>query len=104
MDRSFVVLKDLLAGTSNWEELGRCREADPEQWYPEKGFPTRYAKAICRRCPVRARCLKNALDTREPWGIWGGLTEHERQAILRKGPAAVAIAVASAAVDAATAA
>jgi WhiB family redox-sensing transcriptional regulator len=41
------------------------------------------AKAICSQCVVRAECLEYALDMREPYGIWGGLTELERKARLR---------------------
>lgn len=41
------------------------------------------AKAICAECVVRAECLQYALEMREPYGIWGGLTELERKARLR---------------------
>ena len=40
------------------------------------------AKEICDRCPVRQACLDCALATREPFGIWGGLTEQERRSLL----------------------
>ena len=40
------------------------------------------AKAICRECPVQAECLEYALGIREPHGIWGGLNEVERKAVL----------------------
>lgn len=40
------------------------------------------AKEICRRCPVRETCLGYALAAREPYGVWGGLTEDERDALL----------------------
>jgi WhiB family redox-sensing transcriptional regulator len=30
-------------------------------------------------CPVREECLQAALEIREPYGIWGGLTEGERR-------------------------
>jgi hypothetical protein len=36
------------------------------------------AKAVCRRCPVRQRCLEEALE-RIPYGIAGGLTAGERR-------------------------
>lgn len=41
------------------------------------------AKSICAGCVVRAECLEYALTMREPYGIWGGLTELERKARLR---------------------
>ena len=42
------------------------------------------AKRICARCEVRAECLDYALDTREPYGVWGGLTESERRTRLHR--------------------
>lgn len=30
------------------------------------------AKAICGRCDLRERCLNDALEREEPWGVWGG--------------------------------
>ena len=30
------------------------------------------AKAICARCVLRERCLDDALQRAEPWGVWGG--------------------------------
>lgn len=41
------------------------------------------AKAICAVCVVKTECLEYALTMREPYGIWGGLTELERKARLR---------------------
>jgi WhiB family transcriptional regulator, redox-sensing transcriptional regulator len=40
------------------------------------------AKGICYSCSVRRQCLDYALRTREPYGIWGGLTEIERRSRL----------------------
>lgn len=37
------------------------------------------AKAVCQRCPVIEQCRRHALATREPYGVWGGLTEEERR-------------------------
>jgi hypothetical protein len=44
------------------------------------------AKSVCAGCPVRRECLSEAL-ARIPYGIAGGLTEHERRA-LRSGAGA----------------
>lgn len=41
------------------------------------------AKSICATCGVRDECLEYALATKEPYGIWGGLTEVERKAYAR---------------------
>jgi WhiB family redox-sensing transcriptional regulator len=37
-------------------------------------------------CPVRTECLADALDNRIEFGIWGGMTERERRALLRRRP------------------
>jgi WhiB family redox-sensing transcriptional regulator len=44
------------------------------------------AKTVCRGCPVRTECLADALDNRVEFGVWGGLTERERRALLRRRP------------------
>lgn len=41
------------------------------------------AKTVCAGCSVQHQCLEYALSAREPYGIWGGLTEVERKAALR---------------------
>lgn len=43
------------------------------------------AKKICNNaCPVRQQCLDHALSFPERVGVWGGLTEDERNADARK--------------------
>ncbi|WP_301126800.1 WhiB family transcriptional regulator [Streptomyces cacaoi] len=37
------------------------------------------ARDLCAACPVRAACADWAISTRQPHGIWGGLTPEERQ-------------------------
>jgi WhiB family redox-sensing transcriptional regulator len=39
------------------------------------------AKTVCAACPVIQQCRQHALAVREPYGVWGGLTEDERNAI-----------------------
>ncbi|WP_308219796.1 WhiB family transcriptional regulator [Gordonia sp. McavH-238-E] len=36
---------------------------------------------MCETCPVVATCRDVALRTREPYGVWGGLSAYERAAI-----------------------
>ena len=40
------------------------------------------AKRICASCGVRKPCLEYAISIKEPHGIWGGLNEAERKALL----------------------
>jgi WhiB family redox-sensing transcriptional regulator len=44
----------------------------------------RRAKEMCRRCPVMAQCRAHALEVGEPYGIWGGLSESERDLLLKR--------------------
>jgi WhiB family redox-sensing transcriptional regulator len=63
-----------------------CASADPDLFFPrEQRDPgNREAKQVCARCPVKDECLEYSLATREEFGIWGGLDEWERRAILEK--------------------
>ncbi len=50
------------------------------------GARQREARQLCRGCPVRTECLAHALDQRIEFGVWGGMTERERRALLRNRP------------------
>lgn len=67
-----------------WQEDARCREADPEAWFPEPGGGAgREAKRVCASCEVRLQCLQFAIDFEMTHGIWGGLGERERRRLRR---------------------
>lgn len=57
-------------------EQGGCVGTDPEAFFPVVGDRQGIAKRICRRCDVRVECLSWALDTKQDFGIWGGLSEY----------------------------
>lgn len=65
-----------------WEKA-ECKD-QPEMFFPigdtsfESKEMARQAKEICARCPLREECLEYALDTKQHYGIWGGMTEQER--------------------------
>ena len=64
-----------------WRDSAACRDdPDPDAWFAEARDKTRlgHALAVCRVCPVRAQCLEFALARRQQYGVWGGLTEDER--------------------------
>ena len=75
-----------------WRFRAACRGEDAALFFApnyferkeEKDAREARAKAICRRCEVRADCLAYALRTREAHGIWGGLNELERRMLLRE--------------------
>ncbi|MFI8193428.1 WhiB family transcriptional regulator [Streptomyces sp. NPDC085946] len=68
-----------------WHEDAACRGTDPEELFADGARQNR-AKAVCAGCPVRTECLVEALDNRIEWGVWGGMTERERRALLRRRP------------------
>lgn len=69
----------------DWQLRARCRGADSTMFYPPENTrgPVRMrleflAKDVCWQCPVLQECREHALRTREPYGIWGGMTAKER--------------------------
>jgi WhiB family redox-sensing transcriptional regulator len=70
---------------SDWTSLGRCAGTDPDALFVQ-GKAQRAAKTVCKGCPVVAECLADALDNRTEFGVWGGMTERERRALLRRRP------------------
>lgn len=74
----------------DWQRSGACRDHDPAIFFHPDGergraraSRERAAKRVCERCPVLWQCRRQALATQEPYGVWGGLTERERAAIIR---------------------
>ncbi len=68
-----------------WTTRAACRAQDPDTLFVQ-GAAQKHAKRICQGCPVRAECLADALDNRVEFGVWGGMTERERRALLRRRP------------------
>ncbi|MHA6757300.1 WhiB family transcriptional regulator [Streptacidiphilus sp. PAMC 29251] len=69
----------------DWGVRAACRTGDPEELFVEGAAQNR-AKAACTGCPVAVECLAHALDERIEHGVWGGMTERERRALLRRRP------------------
>lgn len=77
-----------VSGYWTWRDRARCQDVDSTLFFSpdgERGNPRRrreqQAKAVCMHCPVRDFCADYALANRETYGIWGGLTETEREQI-----------------------
>lgn len=73
------------ADAPDWVTRSACRSADPDELFVTGAAQNR-AKAVCTGCPVRTECLSDALDNRVEFGVWGGMTERERRALLRRRP------------------
>jgi WhiB family redox-sensing transcriptional regulator len=74
----------------DWQLRGSCRGMDSSFFFhpdgergPARARREARAKAVCQHCPVLEQCRRHALAVQEPYGIWGGLSESEREAIIR---------------------
>lgn len=70
-----------------WQLHGACRGTDAELFFhpwgerdPSRSRRDAAAVAVCHRCRVMQECRAYAVETREPYGVWGGLTEERRTA------------------------
>lgn len=69
----------------HWNDRGACRTRNPDELFVQ-GAAQHEAKVVCQVCVVRTECLADALDNRVEFGVWGGMTERERRALLRRRP------------------
>ena len=80
-----VTSRESFNNRGEWITQARCREVEPDALFVQ-GAEQRKAVAICRHCPVVLQCRADALDNRVEFGVWGGMTERQRRALLRKHP------------------
>jgi WhiB family transcriptional regulator, redox-sensing transcriptional regulator len=74
----------------DWQMRGACRGMDSALFFHPEGERgsarsdrEAQAKQICASCPVLEQCRAHALAVHEPYGVWGGLSEAERDVIVR---------------------
>lgn len=67
-----------------WRAEAKCGPLDPMEasklFFVERGGKAAKAKVFCSTCPVQRQCLNYAIFYNEG-GIWGGMSESERNAI-----------------------
>ena len=68
----------------DWVERALCQEVGIEVFYPPDDKPVARdfyarAKSICAKCEVIEQCRDYGID--ETYGVWGGTTPVERQAM-----------------------
>jgi WhiB family transcriptional regulator, redox-sensing transcriptional regulator len=71
-----------------WVSKALCRQTDPDELFV-RGAAQRKAAVICRHCPVMQECGADALDNKVEFGVWGGMTERQRRALLKQHPEVV---------------
>jgi WhiB family redox-sensing transcriptional regulator len=70
---------------TDWAPRAACKGTGLDELFGQGAAQNR-AKLICRGCPVRTECLADALDNGTGFGVWGGMTERERRALLGRRP------------------
>jgi WhiB family redox-sensing transcriptional regulator len=80
---------DTITPPPHWSKDAACLGAPPDLFHPEGDTATvlactAEAKRYCARCSVRDQCLLDSLARGERFGVFGGLDERERRAILRR--------------------
>jgi len=70
----------------DWQLRGSCRGTDSDLFFHPEGergqarsSREESAKEVCLHCPVCKPCREHALKVHEPYGVWGGMTEEERE-------------------------
>lgn len=80
------------APDNEWAIEAACRGHDNTLFFPsadmkmpvtEKRADVKRALGICGSCSVKSECLTYALEW-EPWGVWGGTTERQRERMRRE--------------------
>ena len=78
-------LPALTSESWQWQHDAACKDMGTQRFFHpsgERGASRRrraaLAKEICAHCPVLEECRDYALRAREPYGVWGGMTEEER--------------------------
>lgn len=70
----------------DWRLAAACRDLDPDLFFPigttgPSVGQIAAAKQVCHACLVRKTCLSWAIKHYQDYGVWGGTTERERQAL-----------------------
>ncbi|HEY0690888.1 MAG: WhiB family transcriptional regulator, redox-sensing transcriptional regulator [Mycobacterium sp.] len=89
MSRGMPRLPAPLMDLWDWQSQAACRDVNPELFFSpesERGVRKRaremVAKSLCGTCPVQPECRQHALSVGEPYGVWGGTTESERDNVV----------------------
>jgi len=77
----FDVLQVPVLNERPWAVFAACKETPDVSFFPQTKDETQAALAICSICPVQEECLDHAIETKERYGVWGGLNEKDRRKV-----------------------
>jgi Transcription factor WhiB len=67
----------MIFDSPDWHEDAECAKPinakHQDAFFANKPSQQNPAFKLCEQCPVRQECLKWGLETKQTWGIWGGL-------------------------------
>jgi WhiB family redox-sensing transcriptional regulator len=81
-------LRAMTAEDRPWASKALCTAYDPDELFAQ-GAAQRRVAIVCRHCPVMQQCAAEALDNQVEYGVWGGMTERQRRALLKQHPEVV---------------
>ena len=64
-------------------EFAPCQR-QPDLFYAKDKDLVQRAKEICHTCPAMIKCRTHAMRQREPYGVWGGMSERDRHRVWRR--------------------
>lgn len=73
----------MITEIESWREAAACADRTDPDFFSDDNVGTRRASALCDSCPVVDDCLAYAIETNQPYGIWGGRTPVERATLRR---------------------
>jgi WhiB family redox-sensing transcriptional regulator len=87
---SAQIINYRIDGEQGWVRSAECAKPGGPTMFPhdKDNIGIQVARDVCNRCPVRTQCLEEALNRKELFGVWGGLTTDERQGLRRLARAA----------------
>jgi WhiB family redox-sensing transcriptional regulator len=75
---------DTTVSFERWWDDAACKGVDINRIYPLPYEPKsesqdkmkRFVAQFCRKCPVKAPCLAEAIRLKDKFGVWGGVLPH----------------------------
>jgi WhiB family transcriptional regulator, redox-sensing transcriptional regulator len=77
----------VLSAWDRWAQVdwsqAECEGAGLDRFFSDDREHKREAKALCKQCPIQRDCLRYATVAGEV-GVWGGMTDGERKAMVKR--------------------
>ena len=67
-----------------WMDKSECFFHPEVDFFSSRGDSLREAREICKVCPVEDECGEYALANPKVRGVWAGMSERDRRAILKQ--------------------